>query len=195
MLTFTHPSNSYDVADRESRTEHDLIMLGYASCVVGSPQARMKGIIGDLLCPTKGGDDAYVSYGRGLSVILHAALPGDGLESVPFLGNSPKDTALQLSEPRKQPGNRPPPRIRAYVARKQARKLSFQLPGLGKSPEMEARTKLGNGSSERARTRGSETITSNCFRAWHSIFVAGGDKRSADSRARSRQSVRMCATL
>ena len=94
MLTFTHPSNSYDGADRESRAEHDLIMLGYASCVAGSPQARMKGIIGDLLCPTKGGDDAYVSYGRGLSVILHAALPGDGLESVPFLGNSPKDTAL-----------------------------------------------------------------------------------------------------
>ena len=94
MLSFTHPSHSYDGADRESRAEHDLIMIGYASCVVGSPLARMKEIIGDLLRPTKAGDDAYVMYGRGLSVILHTALPGDGLDSVPFLGNSPKDTAL-----------------------------------------------------------------------------------------------------
>ena len=94
MLSFPNPSNSYDGTDRDSRAGHELILIGYASCVVGSPQARMKDIIGDLLCPTKAGDDAFVTYGRGLSVILHAALPGDGLEPVPFLGNSPKDTAL-----------------------------------------------------------------------------------------------------
>ena len=54
----------------------------------------MKEILGDLLRPTGAGDDAHVPYGRALSVILHAALPGKGLEAVPFLGNSPKDTAL-----------------------------------------------------------------------------------------------------
>ena len=75
MLSFTHPSNSYDGTDRDSRADHELILIGYACCVVGSPQARMTDIIGDLLCPTKAGDDAYVTYGRGLSVILHAALP------------------------------------------------------------------------------------------------------------------------
>ena len=30
----------------------------------------MEDIIGDLLCPTKAGDDAYMTYGRGVSVIL-----------------------------------------------------------------------------------------------------------------------------
>jgi hypothetical protein len=47
-----------------------------------------------VISPTTAGDDAHVTYGRGLAIILHAAFPGDGLETVPFLGNSPKDTAL-----------------------------------------------------------------------------------------------------
>jgi hypothetical protein len=94
MLSFTHPSNVYDGADRDSRADHDLWLLGYGSCVAGSPQARMNDVIGDLMCPTSAGDDAYLTYGRGLSAVLHAALPGDGLDAVPFLLNSPKDTAL-----------------------------------------------------------------------------------------------------
>ena len=94
MFSFTNPSNHYDGADRESRADHDLWLLGYGSCVAGSPLARMKEVIGDLLCPTMAGDDAYMTYGRGLSVVLHAAIPGDGLDQVPFLLNSPKDTAL-----------------------------------------------------------------------------------------------------
>ena len=94
MLSFTHPSTDYDGADRASRAEHDLWFLGYGSCVVGSPQARKKEVIGDLICPTVAGDDAYVTYGCCLAVVLHAAVPGDGLDLVPFLLNSPKDTAL-----------------------------------------------------------------------------------------------------
>ena len=94
MLSFTNSSDSYDGADRENRGDHDIVLNGYNNCVGGSPQARMKKILGDLIRPTGTGDDAHVPYGRALSVILHAALPGDGLESVPFLGNSPKDTAL-----------------------------------------------------------------------------------------------------
>jgi hypothetical protein len=94
MLSFTHSSNSYDGADRENRGDHDIVLNGYNNCVGGSPQARMKKILGNLLRPTMAGDDAHVPYGRGLAVILHAALPGNGTEAVPFLGNSPKDTAL-----------------------------------------------------------------------------------------------------
>ena len=94
MLSFTNPSTTYDGAERVARADHDLILIGYSCCVAGSPQARMKEIIGELWCPTKTGDDAYVTYGRGVALILHAAIPGDGLESVPFIGNSPKDTAL-----------------------------------------------------------------------------------------------------
>jgi hypothetical protein len=49
----------------------------------------MEVVIGDnLICPTVAGDDAYVTYGHCLAVVLHA------LEAVPFLLNSPKDTAL-----------------------------------------------------------------------------------------------------
>jgi hypothetical protein len=92
MLSSTHPSTDYDGADRASRAEHDLWFLGYVSCVGGSPQARMKEVIGDLMCPAVAGDDAHMTYGRCLAVVLHAAVPGDGLEAVPFLLNSPKDT-------------------------------------------------------------------------------------------------------
>jgi hypothetical protein len=94
MLSFTNSSNSYDGVDRENRGDHDLILAGYASCVGGSPQARLKNLLGNLMRPMMAGDDAHVQYGRGLAVILHAALPGSGIEAVPFLGNSPKDTAL-----------------------------------------------------------------------------------------------------
>ena len=54
----------------------------------------MKEIIGDLICPTVAGDDAHTTYGRCMAIVLHAALPGDGLDAVPFLLNSLKDTAL-----------------------------------------------------------------------------------------------------
>ena len=94
MLSFTNSSDSYDGEDRENRGVHDIVLNGYNNCVGGSPQARMKKILGDLIRPTGTGDDAHVPYGRALSVILHAALPGKELEAVPFLGNSPKDTAL-----------------------------------------------------------------------------------------------------
>ena len=48
----------------------------------------MKDVIGDLICPTVAGDDAHTMYGRCMVVALHAVVPGDGLESVPFLLNS-----------------------------------------------------------------------------------------------------------
>ena len=57
MLSFTHSSDSYDGAD------HDIVLNGYNNCVGGSPQARMKKILGDLIRPTGTGDDAHVPYG------------------------------------------------------------------------------------------------------------------------------------
>ena len=56
--------------------------------------ARLKKIIGGLLNLSTAGDDAWITYGRALSVILHAAIAGEGLDQVPFLLNSPKDNAL-----------------------------------------------------------------------------------------------------
>jgi len=56
--------------------------------------ARLKKILGGLLNLSTAGDDAWITYGRALSVILHAARAGDGLDQVPFMINSPKDYAL-----------------------------------------------------------------------------------------------------
>ena len=56
--------------------------------------ARLKKIIGGLLNLSMVGDDAWITYGRAMSVIMHAAIAGDGLDQVPFLLNSPKDSAL-----------------------------------------------------------------------------------------------------
>ena len=94
MLSFTNPSNTYDGADRDARGDHDLWFVGYGSSVVGSPISRMKLVLGELLNLSTVGDDAWTTYGRAMSVIMHAALAGDGLDQVPFLLNSPKDTAL-----------------------------------------------------------------------------------------------------
>ena len=93
-MSFTNPSNTYDGADRDARGDHDLWFVGYGSSVVGSPVARMKLVLGELLNLSTVGDDAWITYGRAMSVIMHAALAGDGLDQVPFLLNSPKDTAL-----------------------------------------------------------------------------------------------------
>ena len=68
--------------------------VGYNTSVAGSSVSRMKEVIGDLLSLTTAGDDAWTTYGRLMSVAMHAALTGDGLDAVPFLLNSPKDTAL-----------------------------------------------------------------------------------------------------
>ena len=97
MLSFTHSSDSYDGADRENRGDHDIIMAGYANCVGGSPLARMKEILGDLLRPTGAGDDAHVPYGRALSVILHAALPGKGWKQSHSSGTHPRTQPSQES--------------------------------------------------------------------------------------------------
>ena len=56
--------------------------------------ARLKKILGGQLNLSMVGDDAWITYGRALSVIWHAAIAGDGLDQVQFLLNSPKDTAL-----------------------------------------------------------------------------------------------------
>ena len=56
--------------------------------------AWMKVVIGDLLNLSTVGDDAWITYGRAVSVIMHAAVAGNGLDQVPFLLNSPKDIAL-----------------------------------------------------------------------------------------------------
>ena len=90
--------NDYDGADRDSRAEHDVWFVGYGSCVTASGWlARMKEVIGDLISPTVAGDDAHTPYGRCMAVVLHAAVPGDGLDSVPFLLNSPKRARLTSS--------------------------------------------------------------------------------------------------
>ena len=56
--------------------------------------SRLKKVLGGTLNLTSVGDDAWITYGRALAVILHAAIAGDGLDQVPFLLNSPKDTTL-----------------------------------------------------------------------------------------------------
>ena len=62
MFSFTHPSNNYDGTDRENRGDHDIWFLGYGSCVAGSPMARMKEVIGELIGLKAAGDDASTTY-------------------------------------------------------------------------------------------------------------------------------------
>ena len=94
MLSFTNSADTYDGADREARRNHDLWFTGYNTSVESSPVFRMKQVIGELFSLTSAGDDAWTTYGRVMSLVMHAALTGDGLDAVPFLLNSPKDTAL-----------------------------------------------------------------------------------------------------
>ena len=54
----------------------------------------MKLVLGELLNLSTVGDDAWITYDRAVSVIMHAAIAEDGLDQVPFLLNSPTDTAL-----------------------------------------------------------------------------------------------------
>ena len=94
MLSFTNSSNTYDGVDRDARGDHDLWLYGYNLSVEGSPLARLKKTLGGMMNLATVGDDAWISFGRALSVILHAAIAGKGLDQVPFLLNSPTDTAL-----------------------------------------------------------------------------------------------------
>ena len=55
--------------------------------------ARLKKILGGLLNLSMVSDDAWIKYGRVVSMIWHAAIAGDGL-NIQFLLNSTKDTAL-----------------------------------------------------------------------------------------------------
>ena len=55
--------------------------------------ARLKKFLGGLLNLSMASDDAWIKYGRVVSMIWHAAIAGDGL-NVQFLLNSTKVTAL-----------------------------------------------------------------------------------------------------
>jgi hypothetical protein len=55
--------------------------------------ARLKKILGGLLNLSMVSDDAWIKYGRAVSIILHAAIAGDGL-NIQFLLNYTNDTAL-----------------------------------------------------------------------------------------------------
>ena len=94
MLSFTNSSNTYDGADGDARGDHDLWLYGYNLSVEGSPLGRLKKTLGGMMNLATVGDDAWISFGRALSVILHAAIAGEGLDQVPFLLNSSKDNAL-----------------------------------------------------------------------------------------------------
>ena len=58
---------------------------GITSC----PHEASPWAFGEPLNLSTVGDDAWITYGRAMSVIMHAALAGDGLDQVPFLLNSP----------------------------------------------------------------------------------------------------------